>query len=412
MKFYFDTLNGCDENQKHLSSYNGSSHWIVSQGPPFKNQLRMLNLEMDVITNISNGVGCYVIDVNGDPDWWAGFSSPPGHILNLISNDIRKLARKGRIRIVIAADREGGPMVTNRYDCFRSTHNAIKSLGLPPGSVLITQGNKKIEKQYESWLKNTKEEKLFEVMHSCHFGKIFQNREDGFVDQPIIYETIKDKRAFDYNSLNRVYRTHRGMHLYRLITDNILSRGLVSANQLDQHDRTASNMLGISLDEYNSLMKLYYPRFVDGDWSEKNAANQYNLDIYRNSLITFINETIFFDDVAFLTEKIFKPLTFGHPIILSAGHGTLRALEEMGFRIDWCGIDPSYNDIIDPIERFNKTHEVLYNWNQLSKRDKIIKIEKSMDTIEHNFNEMKKRDLYNESILEIYRRSKEYFGES
>ena len=118
---------------------------------------------------------------------------------------------------------------------------------------------------------------------------------------------------------------------------------------------------------------------------------------------------MFLEDVAFITEKIFKPITLGHPLILFASQGTLRCLEDMGFRTDWCGIDPAYNDIEDNVERFNATQQVLNDWIALPQEEKIARLEKSMDTIQHNFDLIRRSDFYADAIREAVARTEKYY---
>jgi hypothetical protein len=125
--------------------------------------------------------------------------------------------------------------------------------------------------------------------------------------------------------------------------------------------------------------------------------------------MSVITETKFDEDVVFLTEKVFKPLALGHPLILIASAGTLSALKELGFRIDWCGIDPSYNDIVDHKKRLEKTHEVLIDWIKLPREEKIKRIQSSMSTIQHNFDLMRSRDFYSESLIKMINESEDYF---
>ena len=121
----------------------------------------------------------------------------------------------------------------------------------------------------------------------------------------------------------------------------------MSCNQISLTDDTGAALVEIDTPNFTEVLQLNFPKFVDGNWSNINAAEHHNFDVYKNSLISFITETKFDEEVVFPTEKIYKPIAFGHPLILLASAGTLRAIEKLGFRIDWCGIDPSYNDIVD-----------------------------------------------------------------
>ena len=410
MKIYFDTLSLDTSNLNHLSSNGDNTHWIVSPGSIIMRRLGEINCKFESIDNVTDN-GCYFIDVAGDPFWWAGVLKqshvPKQHVLTLIPERILELVRQRKIRIIISGDKEGGPMINDEYDCFESTTQAMISKQIPAGSVLILQGNKKIQQQYESWLAETKSLRLFEVQYSCSFAMIFYNRSAPI--EPIIQESIKSA-VYDFNSLNRVYRSHRGAHCYYLAKHDLLQHGLVSCNEIRNYDRSAPIWNDITEHEFLSTLSEYYPRYIDGDWSTENAANQYNIDVYKNSLMSFITETKFDEDVVFLTEKVFKPLVLGHPLILLASPGTLRSLEELGFKIDWCGIDPSYNDIKDDKQRFIKTHEILKWWIHLPREEKIEKIHQSMYTIQYNFDLVRSKNFYHDALRTALNSSEVYFN--
>ena len=405
MKIYFDTLQNNDSNQNHLASQGKNDYWLVAPGAPIKQKCINMKLDVSELTDV-NEKGIYFVDVRGDPNWWAGVLTNAGvphrHILSSLTKEVRKLAKEKKIRIVINADREGGPMITKHWDCFLTTHTAMVELGLPKDSVLILQGNKKIEHQYRRWLKAKGVDRMYDVMYSNHFGNIFVDSNLPII--PVIKYAMANPASKDYNSLNRVYRPQRGAHLYRLMKDGVLDKGIVSGNEIRLRDKDTESLVG----DYSDIAK-EFPKFIDGDWSETNAANQYNVDIYKNSLLSVITETIFLHDVAFITEKIFKPITMGHPLILFASQGTLRCLEDMGFRTDWCGIDPAYNDIEDNVERFNATQQVLNDWIALPQEEKIARLEKSMDTIQHNFDLIRRSDFYADAIREAVGRTEKYY---
>jgi len=410
MNIYFDTLSLDTSNLNHLSSNGDNTHWIVSPGSIIMRRLDEINCKFASIDNVTDN-GCYFIDVAGDPFWWAGVLKqshvPNHHILTLIPEHILELVRQRKIRIIISGDKEGGPMINDDYDCFESTTQAMIIKRIPAQSVLILQGNKKIQQQYESWLAKTQSPRLFEVQYSCSFAMIFYNRSVPI--EPVIHESIKSA-TYAFNSLNRVYRSHRGAHCYYLVKHDLLQYGLVSCNEIRNYDRSASVWNDVTEPEFLSTLSEYYPRYIDGDWSTENAANQYNIDVYKNSLMSFITETKFDEDVVFLTEKVFKPLVLGHPLILLASPGTLRSLQELGFKIDWCGIDPSYNDIKDDKQRFIKTHEILKWWINLPREEKIEKIHQSIDTIQHNFNLVRSKNFYHEALRTALNSSEEYFN--
>jgi len=84
-------------------------------------------------------------------------------------------------------------------------------------------------------------------------------------------------------------------------------------------------------------------------------------------------------------------------------------LRGYGFRTDWCGIDSAYNDIENSVERFNATQQVLNDWIGLSESEKIARLERSMDTIQHNFNLIRSSDFYGDAIMEAVVRTEKYY---
>jgi hypothetical protein len=110
----------------------------------------------------------------------------------------------------------------------------------------------------------------------------------------------------------------------------------------DQIDlESAFNMLPITaeLDYFNH-----------NDWSVGNPI------YYNSSFSSFLSETyigIGENYNVFFTEKIFKPLAFGHPFLVFSSAGALSKLKELGFETYSTIFDESYDDIVDPQQRFD-----------------------------------------------------------
>lgn len=424
MKIYFDNVEDIDApNCQFLSKNDDINFWLTAPGTRLKRELKQLNIPYYDI-NYMDEPGLYFVEVNGDPIWWTGlcqYENGPPHIIRQLPERIVKLVRKKKLRLIISADREGGGMIFNDRNGFAVTHSTMLEKKFPPGSVLILQGNKKIHQQYEAWLTRTKNDKLFEVQYSNHFDKIFIN--DDLPSEPIIYESLKTENPKAFNSLNRTYKVHRSAHMYRLTVSDMLKDGLVSCNEMNFKDEQPLHLIGTItnlthnsmkqqlVSDYDAVVKQNFPLHVDGDWSINNAANSVNHSILKNSLMSFVTETKFDEDVIFLTEKVFKCLAFGHPMIVLGPYGTIRALEELGYRLNLCGLNPNYNDIKDHTARFHATHDTLKSWLKFSYEEKIERIKTSLPEIEHNFKLAASKNLYHEVIVDLINRSKEYFNE-
>jgi hypothetical protein len=426
MKIYFDDIKSVDAaNCLNLSKSDGNDFWLTTPATRLKRELTQMGIPYDKLDESSlTEPGLYFIEVNGDPIWWCGLGEgdnvPRSHVLELLPLHIVSFVKNKKLRIIISADREGGGMIAGNKDGFEATHNAMIKTGLSVGSVLILQGNKKIKEQYENWLLTTGRPKVFEVQYSNHFDRIFINND--LLDIPIIYESLKNNNVKDFNSLNRTFKSHRTAHLYILATQpGWLEKGIVTANELKFGDHNAlklttilnensSNFIKSQLiKEFDQVLKNHYPLHFDGDWSVNNAANFVNLEIFKNSLLSFVTETKFNEDVIFLTEKIFKCLTYGHPMIVLAPCGTLNALTELGYITDTCGINPNYNDIENDVDRFIATHNALSTWINFSLEEKMKRIETCLPAIEHNFKLSANRNFYHEDVLHAINISREYF---
>lgn len=425
MKIYFDDVeNLATSNCSFLSRNGDNSFWLTSPGTRLKQELKKMNIEYYKLSDATEP-GLYFVEVNGDPIWWCGLALgenvPKAHILKNLPNSIIEPVKYKKLRIIISADREGGGMIFNNQDGFQATTDAMLELGMPANSVLIIQGNSKIEQQYIDWLVKTKNKKMFDVQYSNHFDKIFVYDINTSPSTPVVYNSLENPNAKDFNSLNRTFKVHRSAHLYYLAISKFLDNGVVSANELRFKSPEALQLMKILtpttddilkdrlVEDFDTVLKSHYPRFVDGDWTVNNAANSVNEEIFRNSLVSFVTETKFNEDVIFLTEKVFKCLTYGHPMILLSSCGTLRKLEELGYQVDTCGINPGYNDIEDDAERFFATHRALKTWIEFPRDEKIKKIKSSLPSIEHNFRLSRERNFYHESLTATINNSKDYF---
>jgi hypothetical protein len=145
MKIYFDDLEATSSNLDFLTENNGNTYWIVSKGTVIKQTLVRLGFNYSLVSEMDDP-GIYFVDVNGDPHWWSGILTktgvPKDNIINVLPKNILSAIREKKLRIIIAADKEGGPMYYDSADCFSATYNAMIGQQLPMGSILIIQGNK------------------------------------------------------------------------------------------------------------------------------------------------------------------------------------------------------------------------------------------------------------------------------
>jgi len=84
------------------------------------------------------------------------------------------------------------------------------------------------------------------------------------------------------------------------------------------------------------------------------------LENYNNSQLEIVCETDSqTDEVFYPTEKIYKPISAGHPFIVLAPRHFLRSLRARGFKTFNKIFDESYDELADPNDRMDKICEII-----------------------------------------------------
>jgi len=85
-----------------------------------------------------------------------------------------------------------------------------------------------------------------------------------------------------------------------------------------------------------------------------------------------------------LTEKTFKCISYGHPFLLLASHGTLGLLHELGFETFGDVIDESYDVIESPQERLEQVFREIQRLCALSDREVNLIFKKLIPRLKQN----------------------------
>ena len=112
---------------------------------------------------------------------------------------------------------------------------------------------------------------------------------------------------------------------------------------------------------------------LDSTWPEKNyrddiiegIPNQHNrcqADFYKKIGIDIVVETAMHYPYNFITEKTYRPLANGRPFIVLGPVRTLSFLKSLGFVTFSSIIDETYDEIDDPMMRFDAVCTVVKNF--------------------------------------------------
>lgn len=194
---------------------------------------------------------------------------------------------------------------------------------------------------------------------------------------------------YQFGTLIGLLRGHRVLLSNFLTSKDILKNSLVSINL-----RTAENYLLPVPEsrEHTSDMPVFLsttPNVRNNDhWSyDQELTDLYNLQLdppeadqaisgyssgswadcpwYKDIFVDLVTETVYNYPYAFISEKTIRPIVLGRPFIIVGAPGTLKWLQELGFRTFSDYWDESYDNIVDPNKRFHRICKTIETINEL-----------------------------------------------
>lgn len=349
-----------------------------------------------------NLTAIYIIEANKTPEWWCGMheDGPKENIISALPEKVLQAIRNKRILLSILADMDYFPYHIDSIH-LKSIHDAMIAQKLPAGSVWIGTNDARYEDVYEKHVKENGKYFNMEYSNGCD---IFENTPK----TPAIETAIKYTISRDFNSLNKqaVHRNHTSYHLYEILKSNFLKRGMVSCLQLNPED--VIDMQGYidekEIERFEAAMPRFYPRLVDGDITEV-SEDVLAMPVYTTTLMSVVCETSDKRN-SFFGKKLMKPIKAGHPFIVFGCKGTLAQLRILGYRVDLCGIDTSYDTISDNKERAVAAQAELDKWIKRPRAEKLSLIEESLDDIKFNMNKV---TLHKRTLDNMTNFSRKYF---
>jgi hypothetical protein len=110
-----------------------------------------------------------------------------------------------------------------------------------------------------------------------------------------------------------------------------------------------------------------------------------NKELYLNSLISIVSETLFYEESGYLSEKIWKPIVHGHPFILIGPANSLKFLKnEFGFKTFHPLIDERYDSEENPTKRLQMIFDEITRLNSYSIDELKQMVTKMLPSILHN----------------------------
>jgi len=198
-------------------------------------------------------------------------------------------------------------------------------------------------------------------------------------------------------SLTRTVRQHRLQFARELYTKQLLADNICTLPQFIDYEIEYNKFIFKDIPE--SMMKTlpwYYDIRTIRDINPVNLSLPSSRRIYQEGYISFVLETFFcYSDYDLvneplnfeldISEKTMKPISMLHPFIVMGQPGILKHLQSMGFKTFHGWWDESYDNILDPNERFNtliNLYEQLSSYSHKTLADMMYEM---IPILEHNF---------------------------
>ena len=150
--------------------------------------------------------------------------------------------------------------------------------------------------------------------------------------------------------LNFRPREHRKAVQYLLEKHNLIESNYCSFQKSTISPLTVKKFTGTEIDAELLLPHKIIPN--DKQWP--NGITHQSHTWYDDTVFSLVTETCVKQEVLFLTEKIYKPIMYGHPFVVFGNPGSLKYLQSKGYQTFPELFDESYDTIQDPVERLNK----------------------------------------------------------
>jgi hypothetical protein len=125
--------------------------------------------------------------------------------------------------------------------------------------------------------------------------------------------------------------------------------------------------------------------------------NRFNMDMYRNSDIHIVTETLAESKNTtdyshmFITEKTYKPIAFNAPFIVLGQPNILKFLKQCGYKTFSCLWDESYDEEEDPQKRAEKVIITIDSILKLPDKEYKVLITEAKGISKYNYNIFKSR---------------------
>jgi len=360
------------------------------------------------------------------------------------------LEERYKVNITILHGLESDPCIINGEWIFSLLHDIVNQIeDLKPHQLTYETGNWNINKVYNQWHQSDRERinvvGVFELIR-IYSPKIwdYQNRSGDIVDIDYRTDFTPKIKPYVFTTLNRAPHTHRMELFMQLNKLGLLDKGMCSFNEVKPDALTRSlteeelNLLPMTLDVdlnkssafdhiYGETMPQAFSYMEEKEYDV--VPNEFST-FFENSYFTLVTETkigilrssdsictadncegvcwpiekgleclrckkinekphwMKIYDEKFITEKTWRNMLNGHPMVWIGTMHTAKMLKYLGFKTFDTLWDESYDDIENPLDRFNAVISLVDNLCKKTDEEWLEIQEKAIPILKHNQNKM------------------------
>jgi hypothetical protein len=303
-----------------------------------------------------------------------------------ISPKVLEDVKVGKAHICIECSTEGKYFQTPGLE-FQVIDKWRKKADLPENSVIVFSGNLLCDEVVAQMGLGIK------AVPTNGWHNFFRVPEKFSQNESIVEFNPVDENYL-FLSFNRAPRNHRIELGYRFYDKKIIDKGKFSLN-IKEWDGYITSIREEEIQKFKKLGN----RIIDEPLSvdDKNLADNFNLPLYEGTFVSIISETLTDNNCIFFSEKIWKPISIGHPFFLVGSPKALQYLKKEGYKTFDKWWDESYDDTFSESERIIKITEEVEKLSKLSVDELKVIREEMQDILLHN------KKLFQKTLKEVYK---------
>lgn len=218
------------------------------------------------------------------------------------------------------------------------------------------------------------------------------------IDRKVVIKTKPKK----FLSMNGMPRSSRRLAISWLIEQDLIKESFYSLDIIRIKDSYPESLL----EKYNNVVvdsstNLKEPMVLTKNFefiNNDDRIKQEDVYYFDNSYFSLVQETFYdstlhsnssdigFYECIFISEKTYRPIYFKHPFIILGVKGSLAGLRERGYKTFSPYFDESYDDIADPVLRFEAVMKEVKRLCTLTDDEWLAIQRELLPIVEYNYN--------------------------